>query len=133
MRPFRAAEAARRQGKTAFAAFHHALLEAGHVRGSDIQDRSVLERVARDVGLDLARFREDFPSPRALTRLAEQHTFAVETLGIFGTPTLVFPEGQAVFLKMASPPSPQESPAVFAELSLLARRRNILEVKRPAP
>lgn len=103
------------------------------MEGLDIQDRDVIDRVARGAGLDMARFREDFQSPRALVRLAEHHTFAVETLGIFGTPTLVFPRGQAVFLKMAPPPSPKESPAVFAELSLLASRRNILEVKRPAP
>ena len=131
-RAFRAAEAARCQGETAFTDFHMALLEEKHVRKSDIEDMKVINRVAQRVGLEMARFREDFSRRQSLARLAEQHTFAVETLGIFGTPTLVFPAGQAIFLKMSPPPSPEESLAVFREMSNLAcHRPNILEVKRP--
>ncbi len=102
------------------------------MRKSDIEDMKVIIRVAQGVGLEMARFQEDFSRHQSLDRLAEEHTFAVERLGIFGTPTLVFPAGQAVFLKMSSPPSPEESLAVFRELSNLAcHRLNILEIKRP--
>lgn len=132
LRAFRAAEAARCQGETAFTGFHRALLEEKHGRKSDIEDMKVINRVAQHVGLEMARFREDFNRRQMLDRLAEEHTFAVERLGIFGTPTLVFPDGQAIFLKMSSPPSPEESLDVFRELSNLAcHRPNILEVKRP--
>lgn len=133
LRAFRAAEAVRCQGETAFNGFHMALLEEKHGRKSDIDDMKVIIRVARRLGLEMDRFREDFSRRQSLDRLAEDHTFAVEKLGIFGTPTLVFPDGQAIFLKMSPPPSPEESLDVFRELSNLAcHRPNILEVKRPS-
>ena len=132
LRAFRAAEAARCQGETAFNGFHMALLEEKHLRKNDIEDMEVINRVAQSLELEMARFREDFSHHQSLARLAEEHTFAVERLGIFGTPTLVFPAGQAIFLKMTPSPSPEESLDVFMELSNLAcHRPNILEVKRP--
>ncbi|MDP6126623.1 MAG: DsbA family protein [Dehalococcoidales bacterium] len=130
---FRAAEVARRQGGTAFDAFHMALLRAKREQGQDIADEDILCRVAEVVGLEMARFRKDLADPQILTRLAEDHTFAVDTLAVFGTPTLVFPENQAVFLKM-SPPSPEESLSVFDEVRTFAERRpHIQEIKRPQP
>lgn len=129
---FRAAEAARRQGEAVFSAFHIALLRAKHEQGRDIADMSTLTEVAESVDLEMAQFQKDFGDRRLLAKLAEDHTFAVETLGIFGTPTLVFPERQAIFLKMSSPPPPEESLSVFAELRYLAeQRRYIQEIKRP--
>ncbi len=129
---FRAAEAARRQGEAVFSSFHIALLRAKHEQGQDIADMSTLTEVAESVDLEMAQFQKDFGDRRLLAKLAEDHTFAVETLGIFGTPTLVFPERQAIFLKMSSPPPPEESLSVFAELRYLAeQRRYIQEIKRP--
>ncbi len=129
---FRAAEAARRQGEAVFSSFHIALLRAKHEQGRDIADMSTLTEVAESVDLEMAQFQKDFGDRSLLAKLAEDHTFAVETLGIFGTPTLVFPEKQAIFLKMSSPPPPEESLSVFAELRYLAeQRRYIQEIKRP--
>ena len=131
MHAFRAAEAARRQGEAAFAAFHPALLKARHEQRQDIADMDTLTQVAESANLDMAQFQKDFGDRKILAKLAEDHTFAVETIGVFGTPTLVFPENQAVFLKM-SPPAPEESLSVFVEVRTLAeRRRHIQEIKRP--
>jgi hypothetical protein len=80
----------------------------------------------------MTQFQKDIGDRQLLAKLAEDHTFAAETLGIFGTPTLVFPENQAVFLKMMPLPLTEESLSMFTELRLLAEgRRYILEVKRP--
>ena len=80
----------------------------------------------------MQRFQKDLGDRCLLEKLAEDHTFAAETLGIFGTPTLVFPEQQAVFLKMAPPPSPWEAVAVFEDVRRLAENRlQIKEIKRP--
>ena len=129
---FRAAEAARRQGEAVFSSFHIALLRAKHEQGQDIADMNTLTEVAESVDLEMTRFQKDFGDRRLLAKLAEDHIFAAETLGIFGTPTLIFPERQAVFLKMSSPPPPEESLPVFAELRYLAeQRRYIQEIKRP--
>lgn len=132
LRAFRAAEAARRQGEAAFGAFHIALLKTRHERRQDIADIGTLIQVAESVDLEMTRFQKDLGHRRLLARLAEDHTFAVESLGVFGTPTLVFPERKAVFLKLSSPPPPEESRNVFAEVQQLAGLRDyIQEVKRP--
>ena len=131
LRAFRAAEAARRQGEAAFTAYHIALLRARHEQRQDIADMNTLTQVAERANLDMAQFQKDFGDGKILAKLAEDHTFAVEKIGVFGTPTLVFPESQAIFLKM-SLPSPEDSLSIFIEVRTLAeRRRNILEIKRP--
>lgn len=134
LRAFWAAEAARHQSEAAFDSFHIALLKARHEQRRDIADRNTLIEVAQSVALEMTHFQKDLGDRRLIAKLAQDHTLAVETLGIFGTPTLVFPERQAIFLKMPSPPSPEESLAVFTEVRHLAeQRRNIQEIKRPQP
>jgi len=132
LRAFRAAEAARHQGEAAFDRFHISLLRAKHEQHRDIADMNTLIEVAEGVGLEMTHFRKDLADRRLLTRLAEDHTFAVESLGVFGTPTLVFAQRQAIFLKMSVPPPPEECLGVFTELYHLAdRRQYIQEIKRP--
>lgn len=93
---------------------------------------ATLNKVGDDVGLEMDRFRKDLGDRCLLDGLAEDHTFAVWTLGVFGTPTLVFQEQQAVFLKMAPPPSPGEAVVVFEDVRRLAENRHqIKEIKRP--
>jgi len=129
---FRAAEAARRQGEAAFDRFHIALLRARHEQRRNIADIDTLVEVAESAGLETTQFRMDLADRQLLSRLAEDHTFAVENLGVFGTPTVVFPDNQAVFLKMSAVPPPEECLSTFTELHQLSeRRRNILEVKMP--
>ena len=132
LRAFWAAEAARRQGEDAFNRFHITLLRERHEHHRDIADVNTLVEVAESIGLEMTRFEKDLVDRQLLTRLAEDHTFAAETLGIFGTPTLVFPERQVIFLKMSSPPPREECLSTFTEIHHLAdRRRFIQEIKRP--
>jgi len=132
-RAFQAAEAARRQSEAAFSRFHMALLRARHEQSRDIADVNTLIEVAESSGLEMHRFQEDLSNRQLLSKLAEDHTLAVETLGVFGTPTLVFPEGQAVFLKMMPAPLPEECLQLFTEIRHLAEQRQyVREVKRPA-
>jgi predicted DsbA family dithiol-disulfide isomerase len=132
VRAFWAAEAARRQGKAAFDRFHIALLRARHEQCRDVSDMETLAELAESVGLEMTQFRKDLVDRQLLTKLAEDHTFAAETLGVFGSPTLVFPERQAIFVKISSPPPPEECLSVFTELHhLVDRRRYIQEIKRP--
>ena len=129
---FRSAEAARRQGEVPFISFHIALLKAKHEQGRDIADINILAEVARRVGLEMSQFQKDLNDRILLAKLAQDHTFAVDTLGVFGTPTLVFPERKPVFLKLASPPPLSESLAVFDEIRHISEKRQyIMEIKRP--
>jgi len=131
LRAFQAAEAARRQGKSSFDSFHIALLKARHEQRKDIADVDILNQIADNVNLNMAKFQKDFNDRKLLDKLAEDYTFAVEVLGIFGTPTLVFPEKRAVFLKMSSP-LPEDSLALFDDVRTLAERRQyIQEIKKP--
>ena len=127
---FKAAEAARRQGR--FDDFHMPLLEARHRDRLDLDQPEVVERVAVDSGLDLVRFRKDIADPRILDSLARDHQQAVRELGVFGTPTFVFPDGASAYLRLAEAPDVAHSSRVFDRvLSIAAGEPSILEIKRP--
>ncbi|MFC1983631.1 DsbA family protein [Chloroflexota bacterium] len=122
-RAFLAAESARCQGEAAFNRFRMALLRARHEQSRDIADINTLIEVAESSGLEMPRFQEDISNPQLLSKLAGNYTLAVETLGIFGTPTIVFQGGQAVFLKIMSVPPPKECRQLFKEIRHLAEQR----------
>ncbi|MBI2861428.1 MAG: DsbA family protein [Chloroflexi bacterium] len=130
---FRAAEAARRQGERAFQRLHDELLETRFVRKQRLHERETIIDAAQRAGLDLERFQRDLEDPTNLRRLAEDHTEAVERYRIFGTPTLVFANGQAAYLKLEDVPASTEEAARDFELlhELIAERPYIWEVKRP--
>ncbi len=127
---FQAAEAARRQGR--FDALHGPLLDARHRDRLDIDDPAVVERAAEQSGLDMARFRQDVADPSVLDALARDHRQAVGELGIFGTPTFVFEDGAAAYVRLSEPVNGTSPVEVFDRLvSVAAGEPRILEIKRP--
>ena len=127
---FSAAEAARRQSR--FEGFHMPLLLARHRDRLDIDDVEVVEHVAVESGLDLEQFRKDLADPAILESLARDHQEAVSRHGVFGTPTFVFPDGAAAYVRLREAPDPAESRRVFERLlSIAADEPSILEIKRP--
>jgi predicted DsbA family dithiol-disulfide isomerase len=127
---FKAAEAARRQDR--FDDFHMPLLEARHRDRLDIDQIEVVERVAVDCGLDLERFRKDLADPRVLEPLAKDHRHAIGQHGVFGTPTFVFQDGGAAYVRLAEAPDSASSSRVFERVVLIAAGEpSILELKRP--
>ncbi|MCL4394164.1 MAG: DsbA family protein [Chloroflexi bacterium] len=131
---FHAAEAARRQGREAFDRFHMALLKARHEQAKKIFEMQTLLDTAREAGLDLPRFEADLANPALLEKLREDHTYAVEKYGVFGTPTLVLTDGRAAYLKMKPAAPYEESVAVWHDLHrTIAQRPYVEEVKRPVP
>jgi predicted DsbA family dithiol-disulfide isomerase len=127
---FAAAEAARRQGR--FEEFHMPLLQARHRGGLDIDDLEVVERVAVDSGLELERFRKDLADPEILAPLERDHLRARLEHGVFGTPTLLFPDGAAAYVRLAEAPEAADAIRVFDRvLSVAAAEPSILEIKRP--
>jgi predicted DsbA family dithiol-disulfide isomerase len=127
---FKAAEAARRQGR--FEDFNMPLLEARHRDRLDIDQLEVVERVAVDAGLDLERFRKDISDPGILASLARDHQEAVKKHGVFGTPTLVFPDGASAYVRLAEAPEGAAAQRIFDHLvTVAALEPSILEIKRP--
>ena len=131
----RAGEAARLQGTQSFERFHLALLTARHGDKGRVSLDQVepLVAVARGAGLDVDRFQEDLDDQALLKNIARDHTEAVEVHGVFGTPTFVFEDGNAAYLKTFLPPR-EESIAFFEHfVALVANRPYLGELKRPQP
>jgi predicted DsbA family dithiol-disulfide isomerase len=127
---FKAAEAARRQG--AFERLHMPLLQARHVRQRELEQLDPVRDVARSAGLDLTRFDRDLAAADILSALARDHQTAVAEHGVFGTPTLVFEEGAAAYVRIRPAPVGEEALALFDELTgAIANRPYLLEIKRP--
>jgi predicted DsbA family dithiol-disulfide isomerase len=127
---FKAAEAARRQGR--FEVFHRALLAARHQARLDIDDVRVIEQVADDSGLDLERFRRDVDDPSIMQALARDHMHAVAKHGVFGTPTFVFSNGASAYIRLAEAPAGPEAVDLYDKLvAMAADETRVLEIKRP--
>ena len=129
----RAGEAAKKQGKEAFQKFHIALLRARHEDRVNIGDKDVLMEVASTVGLDLEKLRTDMEDPAIKDQVVTDHLEAVESHGVFGTPTFVFPNGAAAFVKMIKPPEGKAARTLELLSELMSEQIYIGEVKRPQP
>jgi predicted DsbA family dithiol-disulfide isomerase len=129
---FHAAIAARNQGEESFERFHYALLESKHAEGNDHGRRATLIAAAEVAELDLARFEQDFDDRLLLARIGDDYTRGREEHGVFGTPTFVFPNGEAAYLKMLPAAGPDEALPIFEEFVRTVRDRPfIAEIKRP--
>lgn len=129
---FQAAIAARLQGEEAFDRFHHGLLRAKHEDGSDHGRPATLRSVAEAAGLDLDRFEHDRTDRSYLAKIGEDYTDARERHGVFGTPTFVFPNGAAAYLKTLPAPPPDDALLFFEEFVRTVRDRPfVTEIKRP--
>ncbi len=105
-----AAEAAREQGK--FWEMHDKLFE--NQRALDPQS---LERYAREVGLDLGRFRAAQQDPKLRARVEEDQALAAR-LGVGGTPTFVI-NGEKV---VGAQPFEKFKEVIDAQLQKVARK-----------
>jgi predicted DsbA family dithiol-disulfide isomerase len=128
---FRAAEAARKQGREAFERFHMALLNARHVDNADIADRALLMDLARGTGLDPELFQWDLADRSLMAKIGEDYERGVQEHGIWGTPTLVFDGDQSAYLKLRPAPPAEECVKAFDELRDVINRPYVIEVKRP--
>lgn len=64
---------------------------------------------------------------------AEADHEIARALGVFGSPTLVFGSGSAVFVKLEQVPPPERARPVLDAVATIAELPSVLEVKRPTP
>ncbi len=127
---FMAGQAAAQQDAAAYDRFRFALQTAFHGEPRDIRAPDVLPTMASEAGLDVARFAADLEQPGLLADVGRSHQQAVEHYAVFGTPTLVFPNGCAVYLKLAPAPTDGEAARVFELLREINERHpTIQEIK----
>ena len=126
-------ESVRKQGPEIFDKFHLALLTARHndPRRVSLQNYQEIFAVANEVGVDLDRLKSDVTDDSIRGIIGKEHEYA-DSLGIFGTPTFVFEDGEVVFLKTFTPAA-EDSVAEFEHFLGVSRRSNIGEIKRPQP
>lgn len=130
---FQAGQAAVRQGDDVAERFRFLLQEAFD-RHLDIRETGTLESLAREARLDLDRFAEDRHDRTLLSEVGRSHQEAVAQYGVFGTPTLVFPDGCAVYLKLAEPPPDTTAHRIFEQLrELVEQHPAVQEIKLTRP
>lgn len=128
---WKGAIAAREQGRDAFDRFHLALLTMRHVDNRELTDRETIFDAARAVELDMAQFERAFAAA-TLESVGRDHEAGVATFGVFGTPTFVFDNGNAAYLRLRPLPPENELMAVWEQIKgIMADRPQILEIKRP--
>ena len=128
-----ASKCAVNQGDERFLRFHLATFTAKHDQNLDIADLGVLKRIAKDAGLDVTRFEKDMTREENWLAVGSDYMESREKYGVFGVPTLVFPEGEAVFVKLeAIPESQEERLSLFRLIFEMGDRMPYLrELKRP--
>jgi predicted DsbA family dithiol-disulfide isomerase len=131
---YQAAHAARKQGDDAFRKVHAALFVKRHEDGRNLGQQKVLESVASEAGLDLDAFRKDLESDEVFAVVKEDFTYGKKALGVFGTPTIVFENGQGAYLKVNYRDLPKDPVKFWDEFVAVVRDRpEAIEIKRPQP
>lgn len=129
---FRGAEAAKLQGPDQFFNYHYAILEARHVEDKNVGRKEVVIEAARTAGLDVPAFESALADRALMANIGKDYEHARNVHGVFGTPTFVFPGGEAAYIKMR--PNAPEKDAVQVWKDFVATvegRPYVHEIKRP--
>jgi predicted DsbA family dithiol-disulfide isomerase len=130
--PLRGGIAARRLSEHAHMAYMDKVLELKHVERVDVRSRESVIDVAKQAGLDVERFTAEIDDPSTLTEIGRDYEEA-RAQGVFGTPTFVFEDGSAAFLKTYTPPDDYAVEAFEHFLGMARNKRFFGELKRPQP
>ncbi|MEJ7838748.1 MAG: DsbA family protein [Thermomicrobiales bacterium] len=132
LRSFQGFWAAQQQGPELFTKFHLALYEKRHNDGRNLSKQDVLEDTATTAGLDIGKFQEDLKSDAVFSQIEKDFTYGKETLGVFGTPTIVFENNLGAYLKVNFRELPKDPVTFFEEFAAIVRDRpEAIEIKRP--
>ncbi len=128
-----AAIAARCQGPGAFDRFRRELLALKHEGGLDHGLRSTQDEAARRAELDLSKFAADLDDRTLLSQIRDDYQHARTEHSVFGTPTFVFPGGQAAYIKLLPPPPAEEAVPLWHDfVRSVCDRPYLREIKRPS-
>jgi predicted DsbA family dithiol-disulfide isomerase len=126
---FLAATAARAQGEEAGDRFRLALQRARHEDQLAVDQHTTHRLAAERAGLDVARF-EQALKETDFTTLAEEHADAVRR-GVFGVPTLVWPEGRSYYLKITELVPADRAVSLYDAIETVHRFGEVIEIKTP--
>ncbi|MEA2634458.1 MAG: hypothetical protein QOH92_1225 [Chloroflexota bacterium] len=126
---FLAATAARAQGAELGDRFRLALQRARHEDHLSLDQPATHQAVAERAGLDVARWEKDLRAAD-FTTLATEHAEAVRR-GVFGVPTLVWPEGRSYYLKITDLIPPDRAVPLYDAIETVHRFGEVIEIKTP--
>jgi predicted DsbA family dithiol-disulfide isomerase len=126
---FLAATAAREQGEVAASRFRLALQRARHEDGLGVDAAATHRTVAERAGLDIARWERDLRTT-TFDALAAEHAAAVRG-GVFGVPTLVWPEGRSYYMKITDLVPAERAVGLYEAVETVHRFGEIIEIKTP--
>tara|TARA_B100000676_G_C17561098_1_gene572297 strand:- start:16 stop:639 length:624 start_codon:yes stop_codon:yes gene_type:complete len=129
-----AGKAAKKQGDEVFERYHDKLLISRH-RQTDrihLNDKSTLIRLADECELNLEQFEIDLNNENIIDEVSNDHNEGLK-IGVFGTPTFVFENGNSIYLKTFIPPE-QDMIKSFEYFLLISKNCSFIgEMKRPQP
>ena len=126
---FLAATAAKAQGKEAYNRFRELLQRARHEEQLPVDAQGTHLGVAQKAGLDVARWERDLAAA-TFEQLAAEHAEAVAR-GVFGVPTLVWPEGRSYYVKLTDLVSPDRAVPLYDAIETVQRFAEVVEIKTP--
>ena len=126
---FLAATAARAQGAEAGDRFRMALQRARHEDHLGVDEPATHRLAAERAGIDVARWQADLEAAD-FSRLAREHAEAVRR-GVFGVPTLVWPEGRSYYLKITELIPADRAVALYDAIETVHRFGEVIEIKTP--
>ena len=126
---FRAAIAAQEQGEDAYNRFRLLLQRARHEDGLQVDDALTHRLAAERASLDIARWESDLQTA-GFSTLARDHSDAVAK-GVFGVPTLTWPEGRSYYLKITELIPADRAVALYEAIETIHRFGEVIEVKTP--
>jgi len=130
LRAFLASHAASLQGVEAFARFRLAMFAAKHDEKKDAGEPEVVLEAARQAGLEMNTFMENWQSQEARDRLRDDH-LSGQDVGAFGVPTVIINDSRPAYIRLVDYPPPVERDRFFDELiQLLTAKPYLQEFKR---
>jgi len=126
---FLAATAARAQGAEPGDRFRLALQRARHEDHLPLDQHETHRIAAERAALDVTRWEKDVRATD-FTTLAEEHAEAVRR-GVFGVPTLVWPEGRSYYLKITDLIPADRAVPLYDAIETVHRFGEVIEIKTP--
>jgi predicted DsbA family dithiol-disulfide isomerase len=126
---FLAATAARAQGAELGDRFRLALQRARHEDHLPLDQHATHRLVAERAGLDVDQWEKDLKATD-FTTLASEHEEAVR-LGVFGVPTLTWPEGRSYYLKITDLIPSDRAVPLYDAIETVHRFGEVIEIKTP--
>lgn len=129
---FAAAYAAEKQGSEAFDKFHGALFELHHEAGKIPGKLDTLVEAATAAGLDIEAFKTDIADAALWDRIGADYLEGKKK-GVFGTPTIVFPNGSPIYVKMRPAAPDEDTVKVWEQVVAMSEQSYLAELKKGNP